>query len=54
MKYNFYRWSESISETYYDYWSETTIGGSMVQWMNMRSGADGYFLKEVYAVCNTY
>lgn len=54
MKYNFQRWIDYIPETSYQYWSETTIGGSMTQWMNKRSGIDGYFLKEIYAVCNTY
>lgn len=54
MKYNFQRWSNHIAETSYKYWSETTINGSMTQWMNKRSGVDGYFLKEIYEVCNTY
>lgn len=54
MQYNFARWSEYTSGAYYQYWFETTIGGSMVQWMNQRSGANGYFLREIYAVCNTY
>lgn len=54
MKYNFQRWKDYIPETSYQYWSETTINGSMTQWMNKRSGPNGYFLQEIYDVCNTY
>lgn len=54
MQFHFAKWAEHISEAHYSYWFETTIGGSMAQWMNKRSGANGYFLDEIYEVCNTY
>lgn len=54
MQYHFNRWGKNIYETYYSYWAQSTVNESMKQWMSQRSGANGYFLKEIHDVCDTY
>lgn len=54
MQYHFNRWSKRIPETFYSYWVQSTVNESMKQWMTQRSGENGFFLKEIYAVCKTY
>lgn len=54
MGYHFSRWGSNISDAYYQYWSKNTIEESIGQWINQRTGKNGYFIKEIYAVCDTY
>lgn len=54
MKYHIERWYDFIPDTNIQYWANNTVGESMKQWANQRSGVNGYFMKEIREVCNTY
>lgn len=70
LKYHISRWLYKIEEhrtdltpntttsnkiqRVYDYWFKNTVDESIGQWINQRCGADGWFLREVYAVCGVY
>ena len=70
MKYHIKRWLNNIGkyrddlspyapeedriQQVYDYWFKNTVDESIGQWITQRCGADGYFLRDIYAVCGTY
>ena len=54
MRYHFSKWATNISDSYYQYWYKNTVEESIGQWINQRTGENGYFIKEIYAVCSTY